>query len=139
MRGGTGIDIIGTNGQSLDEQWKEDGPSTLFGVHVRGFPNLLNVGPVQRAIGLTWLHTAYATGDQIAATVSQVLHDSQYDVIEPSEKAAEDWAKKIEEGKREHLKFGQSCSPGYNNNEGKPEEVSPRWGYYSGGVAVWAS
>lgn len=138
LRDRTGIELVGKRGQTLDEKWAKEQPSTLFGVHVPDFPNLFIVGPVQAGLSLTWLHTAYAAGDHIAAVVARVLRDGGYDVVEPSAEAAEEWSREIEEGAEMWLKYGQACSPGYGNNEGKPEEVSPRWGVYPKGVLAWS-
>jgi cyclohexanone monooxygenase len=85
LRERTGIEVVGKKGQSLDEKWAKEYPSTLFGVHVRDFPNLFIIGPVQAAIGLSWLHTASAAADQIAGVVARVLREDGYDVVEPSE------------------------------------------------------
>ncbi|KAK4032585.1 cyclohexanone monooxygenase [Parachaetomium inaequale] len=120
LRERTGIEVIGAKGQSLDEKWAKEYPSTLFGVHVRDFPNLFIIGPVQAAIGLSWLHTASVAADHIAAVV------------------ARDWARQVEQGRDMRLRFGQSCSPGYYNNEGKAEDAFTRWGSYSKGVNKWS-
>jgi cyclohexanone monooxygenase len=85
---------------------------------------LFIIGPVQAAIGLSWLHTASAAADQIAGVVARVLR--------------EDWAQKVEQGRDMRLRLGQSCSPGYYNNEGKAEDAFTRWGPYSKGVKKWS-
>jgi cyclohexanone monooxygenase len=138
LRERTGIELVGTDGQTLDHKWCREGLATLFGVHARGFPNLFFVGPVQAGVGVTWLHTAYAAGDHIAGVVAQVFRDDNYDVIEPSADASEDWARQSEEGGDARLQFHQSCSPGYCDNEGKPETFSARWAVYPKGVLEWS-
>ncbi len=43
----TGIRIVGNRNQTIDEAWAENGPSTLYGIHVRDFPNMFIVGATQ--------------------------------------------------------------------------------------------
>ncbi|KAI0537158.1 FAD/NAD(P)-binding domain-containing protein [Xylaria digitata] len=121
----TGIRIVGSKNQTIDEAWAEKGPSTLYGIHARDFPNMFNVGAMQAGVGVTWLHTCYVTGDHIASVVGKMIKQNVFEVIEPSSEASEEWGKQMEEGAD-------------YNREGKPEEVSPRCGPYPKGVSAWA-
>ncbi|KAF7182340.1 hypothetical protein CNMCM7691_001820 [Aspergillus felis] len=133
----TGIRLVGTKARTFDEKWDEKGPSTLFGVHIREFPNLLYVGPAQSGVTANWTHTTYAVGDHIAEFVAQCLRDERYQAFEPTEEAEEDWGRQNEEGSEMRLQFAQSCPPGYYNREGKPEEIPARWAYFPKGIIAW--
>ncbi|KAI0446929.1 FAD/NAD(P)-binding domain-containing protein [Xylaria telfairii] len=133
----TGIRMVGAKNQTIDEAWAEKGPSTLWGIHVRDFPNSFNVGAMQAGVGVTWLHTCYAAGEHIATVISKMLQQSAFEVVEPSLEASEAWGKQMEEGVDMRTMFLSSCPPGYYNKEGKPEEVSPRCGTYPKGVSAW--
>jgi cation diffusion facilitator CzcD-associated flavoprotein CzcO len=134
----TGIRIIGSKNQTIDEAWVEKGPSTLYGIHARDFPNMFNVGSIQAGVGVTWLHTCYVAGGHIASVVGEMVKQNMFEVIEPSLEASEEWGKQMEEGADKRLMFHSSCPPGYYNKEGKPEEVSPRYVSYPKGVSAWA-
>ncbi|EAW09116.1 putative cyclohexanone monooxygenase [Aspergillus clavatus NRRL 1] len=133
----TGIQLVGSRGRTFDEKWDEKGPSTLFGVHIREFPNLLYVGPAQTGVTANWTHTTYAVGDHIAEFVAKSLRDGQYQAFEPTEEAEEEWGRRNEEGSEMRLLFAQSCPPGYYNREGKPEEIPARWAYFPKGIIEW--
>jgi cation diffusion facilitator CzcD-associated flavoprotein CzcO len=136
---GTRIKVIGTKGRSPDETWQEKGPATLFGIHIREFPNLFNIGLAQSGVTANWLHTVYAAGDHIAEFVGICLKDGTFQAFEPTAEAQEDWGKQIEEGSEMRLQFAQACPPGYYNNEGKPEEVPIRSGVYPKGIVAWTN
>ena len=130
----TGINLVGSKGRTLDETWA-NGPSTLFGVHVRDFPNLFIVGPIQAGVTANSTHTIYVAGEHIAEVVASCLKKrADFQAIEPSEEAEEGWSKQIEEGREMRLEFAKGCPPGYYNKEGKPEEIPARWGIYPKGI-----
>lgn len=78
-------------------------------------------------------------GDRIAEVVATCLRERAFQAIEPTEEAAEGWAKQIEEGSETRLQFAKTWSPGYFDIEGKPEEIPARWGFYPKGVTAWAN
>lgn len=138
----TGIRLVGAKGQTLDEKWEANprGPSTLFGIHIRDFPNLFNIGPAQAGVTGNQLHNIYIAAEHIAAVVQTCLPTttcSSFRIIEPTEEAEEEWGKQIETGREMRVAFAQTCPPGYYNKEGKPEEIPPRWGWYPPGIVAW--
>ncbi|KAK3385167.1 putative cyclohexanone monooxygenase [Podospora didyma] len=137
----TGIHLTGTSGQTPDEAWEQrepnPGPSTLFGIHSRGFPNLFTIGPAQAGVTANWTHTAYIAGEHIADVVAALVRDGTYEVVEPTAEAEEDWGKQVEAGAEMRLMFHKGCPPGYYNKEGKPEEIPARWAYYPKGIVAW--
>src|SRR3546814_10658427 len=65
-----GFDIIGRDGRKLSDEWRK-GYSSLFGLHMHGFPNCFILGNAQQAItpNFTYLHTELSR--HIAFIVSQ--------------------------------------------------------------------
>ncbi|KAI3317085.1 FAD/NAD(P)-binding domain-containing protein [Xylariaceae sp. AK1471] len=153
----TGIRLVGAQGRTLDEAAaaRGGGPATLFGIHLREFPNLLNIGPAQSGVTANWTHTAYVASEHIAAVVATVLHRKlptdtdadadaeadeghrQAEVIEPTEETAEAWGRQVDEGHEMRLQFNASCPPGYYNKQGQPDEISSRMAYYPKGIMEW--
>ncbi|KAJ5895357.1 cyclohexanone monooxygenase [Penicillium taxi] len=134
----TGIDLTGSQGQTLDSEWAVDGPSTLYGIHVRHFPNLFYMGPVQAGASFNYTHTAYEAAAHIAALIRHCVdHEHDFQAIQPTQEAQEDWVQQNEAGSDERLRFAQSCTPGYFNGQGKPDRISARWSYYPKGIAAW--
>ncbi|GAP90886.1 putative monooxygenase [Rosellinia necatrix] len=133
----TGIKLVGSRGRGLDEAWSKKGPSTLFGLHIREFPNLFYIGPAQAGVTANWTHTTYVAGQHIAETVAAVIRDGSFQAIEPTEEAEEDWGKQIDEGAEMRVEFAKLCPPGYYNKEGKPGELPARLGYFPKGIMMW--
>ncbi|KAK2030525.1 FAD/NAD(P)-binding domain-containing protein [Colletotrichum zoysiae] len=140
----TGIRLVGTSGRTMDEAAAErGGPATLFGIHLREFPNLLNIGPAQAGVTANWTHTAYVAGEHIAAVIADVLRDKERadgdwtEVIEPSEETVESWGRQVEEGHEMRLHFNSTCPPGYYNKQGRPEDIPSRMAYYPKGIMEW--
>ena len=135
----TGITLVGSRDQTLDQKWEgqEKGPSTLFGIHIRDFPNLFNIGPAQAGVTSNQTHNIVLAGEHIAKVVRTCLDDPSIRTIEPTEEAEEAWGQEIEAGTAMRLDFLKDCSPGYYNKEGRPEEIPARWGIYPKGIVAW--
>ncbi|KAJ5521001.1 cyclohexanone monooxygenase [Penicillium fimorum] len=134
----TGIHLVGSQGQTLDFAWADDGPSTLFGIHIRDFPNLFYMGPVQAGASFNYTHTAYEAATHIAAIIRHCVdHEHDFKAIQPTEASQMDWVQQNEAGSDERLQFAQSCTPGYFNGQGQPERIPARWGYYPKGITAW--
>ena len=52
--------------------------------------------------------------------------------VEASEHAEQDWVEKIIHKSRDMKEFRENCTPGYYNNEGKPD-LQPQNNPYGGG------
>jgi cyclohexanone monooxygenase len=136
----TGIHLQGRNGETLDQKFARNtppGPSTLFGIHTRGFPNLFLIGPAQAGVTANQTHNIVLGARHIASVVRMILDEPGVEFIEPSAKAEEAWSRQIETGSDERVKFHGECPPGYYNAEGKPEEIPRRWGAYPKGIVAW--
>jgi cyclohexanone monooxygenase len=112
-----GIDVIeGRGGLSIYDHWAS-GFRTLHGMTVHNFPNLFFTGWLQGGVsGSTTLmydqqgrHISYIVGETLA-------HGAQ--TVEPSAEAEAAWVKTIRENLVLDKQFWESCTPGYNNNEG---------------------
>lgn len=112
-----GFDIRGRGGASLRESWAE-GPSTLHGMHARGFPNLLMFSTTQSGYAINFVHILDEQAKHGAYIVDQCLRRG-VEVIEPSEQAQQDWWNVILGHLSKGFGFGgPECTPGYYNNEG---------------------
>jgi cyclohexanone monooxygenase len=112
-----GIDVIeGRDGLSIYDHWA-NGFRTLHGMTVHNFPNLLFTGWLQGGVsGSTTLmydqqgrHISYIVGETLARGA---------ETFEPSAQAEADWVRTIRENLALDRAFWESCTPGYNNNEG---------------------
>jgi cyclohexanone monooxygenase len=126
-----GYDVVGRNGLKLSEKWA-DGVSTLHGLHSRGFPNLFIMSNAQSAFTTAFTHAM----DESARHVGYILNRCfSQDIleIEPSEDAEAAWVEEIISLSRFNEDFQASCTPGYYNNEGKPNPRSIQNGSYGRG------
>ena len=125
-----GYEIYGKNGLSVSDKWKE-GLSTLHGMHANGFPNCFFFGPQQGAFTANYTHSL----DEQSIHLSYILKKMKEDkltYVEASKQAEEDWVDTIINKSRDMRDFRESCTPGYYNNEGKPN-LEPQNNPYGGG------
>ncbi len=115
-----GFELYGDNGLSLSEKWAE-GMRTLYGMQTQGFPNCFFVGMTQGAYTANYTHMLYEQSEHIAYIVAEVVKRGQraVDVTEQGEAA---WVAEITRLAQSYSTFYQDCTPGYYNNEGKPNE-----------------
>jgi cation diffusion facilitator CzcD-associated flavoprotein CzcO len=132
----TGYKTIGRGGLALSEHWAE-GPRTLHGIHVHGFPNLFIVGPNQGANLLSNITSNLTeSASAIAAVVAHAIEIGAQKV-EVTENAERDWVELLSQNPRSFL-GNSECTPGYYNNEGGPigrRERLGACGYPKGPVA----
>ncbi|MFI6619821.1 flavin-containing monooxygenase [Streptomyces sp. NPDC050528] len=121
-----GIDIRGRGGVSLAEHWA-DGPRTLHGVTVHGFPNLFQFGSVQSASAVNMVHILDERATHVAGVVTEA-RKRQARYVEPTAEAETAWIATIREKALDTYAFLAECTPGYYNNEGKPSERSESYG-----------
>ncbi len=125
-----GFDPTGHNGITLSEAWNE-GPSTLYGIHTRGFPNLLMISTVQGGQAINFLHTITATALHIAKVIA-MCESKAIDTIEPTAEAEAEWFNIILTNLMKLGRYNEACTPGYLNNEGAGDMRSARAGAYMG-------
>ena len=114
----SGYDLVGRGGLKLSDKWA-DGMRSLHGLHTRGFPNLFIISNAQAAFTTNFPHAMDESAQHIGYIVNQCL-SGNISTIEPSEEAEAAWVQEIISQARLSESFQASCTPGYYNNEGKP-------------------
>jgi cyclohexanone monooxygenase len=131
-----GFDLTGRDGLKLSDYW-ENGMRTLHGVHIHGFPNAFIVQPTQGANLISNIpHNLTETGRTIASVVNHAI-ENDFDRVEVTEDAENDWIKLLLTGSGMML-GSQDCTPGYYNNEGQePTEASKSYVGYPAGASAF--
>ncbi|WP_017589625.1 flavin-containing monooxygenase [Nocardiopsis ganjiahuensis] len=110
------LPVRGRGGRSLLESWGH-GPSTLHGFYSNGFPNLFHLGPLQNANSVNFAHILLEQAEHIAAVIAEGIKSGAR-AIEPTQEAADEWARTLRETARDNSAFQSECTPGYYNREG---------------------
>jgi cyclohexanone monooxygenase len=126
-----GYELYGRDGITLTEKWS-DGASTLHGMHSRGFPNCFIFSNVQSGFTVNFPHMLDEQSRHLAYILAEA-RDRGVTVIEASAEAEQAWVDTIVSLSQMNLRFLESCTPGYYNNEGKPSERSVKDGSYGAG------
>ena len=127
----SGYDLIGRNGQSLKDKWA-DGIATLHGMQTSGFPNCFIISQAQSGFTVSFPHAMNEQAKHIAYIIQQVSQ-SNAKVVEVTEEAEQEWVQEIVKMSRLSESFQAECTPGYYNNEGKPNPKSVQNGSYGAG------
>jgi cation diffusion facilitator CzcD-associated flavoprotein CzcO len=127
----SGYDLVGRGGLKLSDKWA-DGMRSLHGLHTRGFPNLFIISNAQAAFTTNFPHAMDESAQHIGYIVNQCL-SGNISTIEPSEEAEAAWVQEIISQARLSESFQASCTPGYYNNEGKPNPKSVQNASYGKG------
>ncbi len=127
----SGYDVTGLDGINLSDKWAE-GMRTLHGVMTSGFPNLFIISNSQAGFTTNFPHAMDETSQHIGYILKECRKDNLASI--DVEKEAEDkWVKEIIGVSRFASDFQESCTPGYYNNEGKPNPKSVQNGPYGKG------
>jgi cyclohexanone monooxygenase len=127
----SGYELYGRDGVSLTETWA-GGVRTLHGFHARGFPNCFIVSNAQSGFTVNFPHMLNEQSRHLAHIVSHCL-DTQVRAVEVSEAAEAAWVETIKSLAVMREKFAAECTPGYYNNEGKPNPKAVQNGFYGAG------
>ena len=127
----SGYELYGRNGVTLTEAWR-DGASTFHGMHSRGFPNVFIFSNVQSGFTVNFPHMLDEQSKHLAYVLRHAF-DHDVRVIEASAAAQDAWVQTIIDLSMFNRKFLESCTPGYYNNEGQPQDRSIRNGSYGAG------
>jgi cyclohexanone monooxygenase len=130
-----GYEIYGVGGKSLTQHW-DDGARTFHGFHSRGFPNCFIVSGVQSGFTVNFPHMLEEQARHVAYILNQVSEQG-VTRIETSEESEQWWVDRIISLSQNNIKFLESCTPGYYNNEGKPAARSVQGGSYGGGPVAF--
>ncbi|MBM7443214.1 NAD(P)/FAD-dependent oxidoreductase [Streptomyces sp. HB132] len=120
------LPVYGRDGVSLLESWAA-GPKTLHGFYSHGFPNFFQLGPLQNASAVNYVHIL----DEQATHVAEVVAESgrrRARHVEPTVEAQEEWVATIRRKAPSLHAFQAECTPGYYNNEGRPRARSESFG-----------
>ncbi|SFR27977.1 Predicted flavoprotein CzcO associated with the cation diffusion facilitator CzcD [Lentzea waywayandensis] len=127
------LPVYGRDGVHLLQHWSR-GPRTLHGFYSDGFPNLFTMGALQNAASVNFTHVLDEQASHIAAVVAEAgKRGARW--VEPSAEAVDAWVSALGQNAEELYRFHLECTPGYYNNEGKPQ---PRHGYGAGATAFHA-
>ena len=129
-----GYDVEGRDGIRLSEYWRE-GTRTLHGMGSHGFPNLFIMHAQQAGLTPNYPHML----DECAVHQSHIMAyslDKGYKAVEVTREAEQNWVDTIKGygGRFDAIGLGGSeCTPGYYNNEGKPNPAAAQNAPYGGG------
>lgn len=125
------INIVGRNGVSLRDQWRE-GPLTYLGVQSHGFPNLFTLaGPQGGSVSTNFPRGIEDIVDWVTGFMAE-LRDKGIQRVEPEEDAVSAWQTEVRDLYQMTLfRTAKSWFTGYNSNiEGRD---GTRYLIYNGG------
>ncbi len=128
-----GHDVVGRDGVPLAERWA-DGASSLYGMMVRGYPNLFAMpAPGQQAV-VTVNYTQLAcVGAEFVGRTIAALAAEGVERFEVSAAADAAWTAQIVDTFVDASSVLSACTPSRINNEGHPELLNPRNGNFGPG------
>jgi len=131
----SGYELYGRGGQTLTQKWA-NGAETLHGLLARGFPNCFIVSNVQSGFSANFPHMINEQSKHIAYVLKSAL-ERQARTVEPSAEAEAAWVQTIVDLSIMREKFLKECTPGYYNNEGRPEVMAKQNGSYGAGPVAF--
>ncbi len=129
-----GFEVYGRGGKALSENWA-NGMKTLHGFCSVGFPNCFHMGLTQNALTANFPHMLEEQSRHIAELIKHAK-SQEARCIEPTAEAEAEWVATIKEKAMNNQEFLEACTPGYYNNEGKPEKGFGLAGELYGGGPV---
>ncbi|MFJ6146268.1 flavin-containing monooxygenase, partial [Streptomyces anulatus] len=126
------LPVHGRGGVQLLHKWARQGPRTLHGFTSNGFPNLIQMGPLQNASSVNFTHILDEQAIHAAALIAAA--EARGALIEPSPETEDAWIAVLAEGAPDHEWFHAECTPGYYNREGRGRPNGPT-AYPHGAVA----
>jgi cation diffusion facilitator CzcD-associated flavoprotein CzcO len=127
-----GYDLTGRDGRTLSSYWA-DGPRSLHGMHVNGFPNVFVVGHTQGAFTASYPHLLDECSKQVAYLIGVAIEEG-LEEIEATPEAEGAWVQSIiATGRLWSGLNPEDCTPGYYNNEGRLSDSARQNGNYGGG------
>ena len=105
---------------------------SLHGLHTRDFPNCFIVSNAQSGFTVNFPHMLNEQAKHLAYIVSHCL-ERQVKSVEATVEAQAEWVKTIVSLAVMREKFAAECTPGYYNNEGKPNPMAVQNGFYGAG------
>jgi cation diffusion facilitator CzcD-associated flavoprotein CzcO len=132
-----GFEIHGRDGKTLTEHWTK-GLRTLHGFYAHGFPNCFHMGVSQNGFTANFPHML---DEQSRHVVAMILEAKRRGAkrLEPTAEAEVEWLAVMQSKRAMIQEFLASCTPGYYNNEGKPQEGRGLTDIYGGGPVEFYS
>jgi cyclohexanone monooxygenase len=127
----SGYELVGRGGETLSAKWA-DGARTFHGMHTHGFPNCFIFSNTQSGFTVNFPHMLDEQAKHAAYVIREAF-DRGASTVEATQEAEDEWVETIIGLAQNNLKFLESCTPGYYNNEGKPTERSGQNGFFGGG------
>ncbi|WP_182047550.1 flavin-containing monooxygenase [Curtobacterium sp. ME26] len=123
------LPVYGRDGTTLLETWATHGPRTLHGFTTHGFPNLFQLGPLQNANSVNFVHILQDQAEHVAEVV-RVARARAMGVryVEPTVAAQGAWVATIREVAIDNYRFCAECTPGYYNREGTASSGNTSFG-----------
>lgn len=131
----SGYELYGKGGKTLTQKWA-NGAETLHGLLTRDFPNCFIVSNVQSGFSANFPHMINEQSKHIAYVVKHAV-ERQVRTVEPSAEAEAAWVDTIVKLAVMREAFLKECTPGYYNNEGKPEAMTVKNGSYGAGPVAF--
>jgi cyclohexanone monooxygenase len=132
-----GYEVYGEGGLALSDKWR-NGVSTLYGMNTHGFPNCFIVGLSQVGMSANIPHVIDVQSRHIAYVLGEARQRGAR-TLDTTPEAEAAWVKTVMDASVMSLAFLESCTPGYYNNEGKPNgELVRRNGAYAPGIMGFA-
>jgi cyclohexanone monooxygenase len=131
----SGYQLYGKDGQTLSDKWA-NGVSTLHGMFSRGFPNCFIISNSQSGFTANFPHMINEQSKHIAYVLKHAV-DRQVRTLEPTAEAEAAWVQTIIDLSLMREAFLKECTPGYYNNEGKPEVIAKQNGSYGAGPVAF--
>ncbi|MGH8954561.1 MAG: flavin-containing monooxygenase [Microbacterium sp.] len=110
------LPVRGRDGRPLLEAWAH-GPRTLHGFYTHGFPNLFQLGAIQNANSVNFVHILQEQAHHVAEVIDRARVEGAAR-IEPTVEAQDAWLRTLHETARDVSAFQADCTPGYYNGEG---------------------
>jgi cation diffusion facilitator CzcD-associated flavoprotein CzcO len=129
-----GFEVFGRDGKGLSENWA-NGLKTLHGFCSAGFPNCFHMGVTQNALTANFPHMLEEQARHITELIRHAK-SQEARCIEPTAEAEAEWVATIKEKAMNNQDFLEACTPGYYNNEGKPQKGFGLAGELYGGGPV---
>jgi cyclohexanone monooxygenase len=117
-----GYDIVGRGGVRLSDKW-EKGIRTFHGFFSHDFPNMLFMGLTQTG---TTTNVPHMLQEQVKHLTYVISECNKRDItsIEATVEAEDQWLRVIAAKTELRREFQMECTPGYFNNEGRPEDTT---------------
>lgn len=110
------LPVTGRDGIPLLQAWAR-GPRTLHGFFTHGFPNLFQLGAMQNANSVNFVHILQEQATHVAAIIARAEAEAVLRV-EPTAEAEQAWIEEVRRTARDVAAFQAECTPGYYNAEG---------------------